>query len=136
MNDIPLYIAPTALITNYNDECLFLQRSPRSQVNPGKWDMSGGKPELGETLDQALKREVREETGLNLTRIGTLLGTAELLLFDKRIIYLIFECLTDGDTVTLSTEHEAFRWVKESEILNLDLAPQFRPFFETYSRKS
>jgi len=136
MNNYPLYIAPAALITNNKGHYLMLQRSHHSKVNAGKWDMSGGKPEPGETLNQALIREVREETGLTITNIGSLLGTAELLLSDKRIIYLIFECIADSDAVTISSEHEAFRWVKKNEIKNLDLAPQFIPFFDAFVVKS
>lgn len=136
MVNIPIYIAPAALITNNKNQYLFLQRSHHSKVNAGKWDMSGGKPEPGETLDQALSREVREETGLDITKVGTLRGTAELLVPGKRIVYLIFECMADGEAVSISTEHETFRWVGKSEILTLDLAPQFRPFFETFIGKS
>ena len=135
MASMPIYIAPAALITNHKGQYLFLQRSHHSKVNAGKWDMSGGKPEPGETLDQVLGREVREETGLHITRVGTLSGTAELVVADKRIIYLIFECMADGEAITVSTEHEAYKWVDKSEILALDLAPQFRPFFETFTGK-
>lgn len=40
------------------------KRAPHRQAYPGCWDVIGGKVEEGETLDQALHRELREETGI------------------------------------------------------------------------
>lgn len=48
---------------------LFLQQA-RGRRQPGRWGLPGGKPEPGETLFEATKREVREETGLAIELSG------------------------------------------------------------------
>lgn len=49
----------------FNENVLFLKRQPhKSEGN--KWGVPGGKVEKGETADQAVLREVREETGIDL----------------------------------------------------------------------
>ena len=48
-----------------NQKCLAAQRSS-SMSNPLKWEFPGGKVELGETSEQALKREILEELGIHI----------------------------------------------------------------------
>lgn len=47
----------------------FQKRAPDRHLFPGAWDIAGGSVEEGETLYIALEREIREETGWNLTKI-------------------------------------------------------------------
>jgi 8-oxo-dGTP diphosphatase len=47
------------------DRVLILRRSARSPQYPGQWDLPGGAVEKGESLEHALLREVKEETGLS-----------------------------------------------------------------------
>jgi ADP-ribose pyrophosphatase YjhB (NUDIX family) len=56
---------------------LLLKRSNRSKNNVGKWAPPGGKTEVGESFDEALLREVAEETGL-VVSILYVVGLTEL----------------------------------------------------------
>ncbi|WP_024800178.1 NUDIX hydrolase [Nocardia sp. BMG51109] len=55
------------------DKILLLQR-PADDFMGGIWELPSGKVEPGEALDQALIREVKEETGLDVTHIARYLG--------------------------------------------------------------
>ncbi|GAB7034475.1 NUDIX domain-containing protein [Streptomyces sp. NPDC021749] len=63
-----------AVILNERGEAFAQKRSADRRLFPGAWDVVGGHVEPGETLLQALAREVAEETGWRLRRVRTLLG--------------------------------------------------------------
>src|SRR6266568_1181610 len=57
-----------AKILNTSQEVLLIKRSPKDNYS-GVWEIPGGAVERGETLEQALAREVLEETGLKVERV-------------------------------------------------------------------
>ena len=67
-----------AIIQDEQGRILVSQRSLDSKAYPGKWQIPGGKVEPGEELLTALKREVKEETDLEITAINDLLLYAKL----------------------------------------------------------
>lgn len=62
----PLQIVSVIVAIKSNDQFLIIQRSERDDIFPGKWQNLGGKIELGETVELAIKREVKEEIGLDI----------------------------------------------------------------------
>jgi molecular chaperone GrpE len=99
---------------------LLLKRSKKS-LNPGKWDLPGGTLEKGETLEEALLREIEEETGLEV-EVGEIIGTAEFNKESKNfseekrgLRYLTY--YSGDDEVELSEEHQDFKWLTVDEAL-------------------
>ncbi|RXE56888.1 hypothetical protein ABH15_01685 [Methanoculleus taiwanensis] len=125
------YLAVSAVIRNREGKVLLLKRSPDDEINPGKWDLPGGKPDPGETFDRALRREVYEETGMHVV-LTEVAGAGELDLPDKRIAYLILACDVDTEEVRLSPEHDEYAWLAHGEIRDLDLAEQFVGLFAAF----
>ena len=55
-----------AIIINSKNEVLLLKRSASSRTEPGYWSRPGGEVEYGETVEEAVAREVKEETGIEV----------------------------------------------------------------------
>jgi 8-oxo-dGTP diphosphatase len=83
----------------------------------GEWDLPGGRPAPGEDHRAALKREVLEETGLDV-EVGTLLGEHLFEVLPGRFVRIAaYACtVTGASTVALSSEHLAMRWVPGDEL--------------------
>lgn len=123
----PLRLSVKVLVFDGEGRCLLLKRSMASKGNPGKWDFPGGKVDRGEALEDAAKREVLEETGLDI-EIGCVLGNAESESPTNRIAYQILEAHSASCEVRLSDEHEEYTWVQPQELSQIDLVEQFRSF--------
>jgi 8-oxo-dGTP diphosphatase len=121
-------IAAYALLQNSEGKYLFLRRSADSKTNPGRWEPPGGKLDPGERLDEALRREVLEEAGLQIS-VRRLLGAIEYEVPAVKVACLIMEGDLMTEDVTLSSEHDSYRWVPLSDMNQVDLATQFRRFF-------
>jgi 8-oxo-dGTP pyrophosphatase MutT (NUDIX family) len=67
MKNNPLQIVSVIIvIRDVKGRYLLVQRSDKDDIFPGKWQNVGGKVELGETVEKAIKREVFEETSIKL----------------------------------------------------------------------
>ena len=53
-------------IAKKDDKLLLLQRPSKSSHDNGRWELPGGKIKKGEFFDEGLRREVKEETGLDI----------------------------------------------------------------------
>ncbi|MGW0881257.1 NUDIX hydrolase [Streptomyces sp. NPDC002671] len=105
-----------AVIPNTEGKVLLLRRATDDYFG-GLWELPSGGVDAGETLTEALHREVTEETGLTVTAIGTYLGHFDYLSKSgKTTRQFNFTATTthDSDTVKL-TEHDAHRWADRTE---------------------
>ena len=135
MQTKPFVLSAKVIVRDREGRCLLLRRAMSSHGNPGKWDFPGGKIDPGETFDQGLLREIREETGLVVT-LGAVAGAAESELRDKRVAYMLLEARFEEGTVRLSEEHDQFAWVAQRALAEADLAPQFKEFAKAYARQN
>lgn len=84
----------------------------------GGWEFPGGKVELGETLESALKREIKEELDVGI-EIDTYIDTVE---YDYPYFHLTMHCykcrMLNG--LLKLKEHEAAKWVSQNELKEVD----------------
>lgn len=90
-----------------------------------KYVIPGGHIELGEKMEDALRREVLEETGLHIYDIK-LISLKECINNDmyykkKHFIFIDYLCKTDSSDVILNDESETYEWVDINEIEHYDL---------------
>ena len=136
MSEKPFVLSVKALVRNIDGDCLLLRRSESSENNGGKWDLPGGKIDAGESFDQALLREVLEETGLVIS-LDRVIGFAQSELLDRKVAYLIMEGTVLSGKFRLSSEHSKRRWVNRRRMAKMAkraICPQFREFAKRYAK--
>ena len=113
------------------DRMLVVQRSYNDQTGAGTWENVGGVMEFGETFEQALVREFKEEVGLSVEVERLLYAVTFLTRPTRQIILLTFLCRTNDETVVLSEEHEAYLWASKKDLQSL-LPEAIKEDFNTY----
>lgn len=104
----------------YDGAILLVKRSPLDSFLPNVWEFPGGGVETGEKLCLALKRELKEEVGLDISKERlNLIGVSEEISNDnniKRDIQFNYEVkLSREPQITLSPEHSEYAWVTECD---------------------
>lgn len=126
-------VAIAAVYIEYNDKILLLHRQDnKSQGN--KWGIPGGKVDKGEAPLQAAIREIREETGYDISKqVIENLGTVYIEYNEKdHFTYHMFrtQLLEDPGAVKINfSEHKGFTWVTPSDGLKMDLLQDEDPCF-------
>lgn len=111
-----------ALIVNPEDETyLLLKRSMTKDFAPGVWECVTGRVDQGEGFDEALVREVQEEIGVEVVP-AYILGTTHFYrgtaVPENELIGIIYLCmLTDSTPITISQEHDEYRWLTGPQAL-------------------
>ena len=111
-----------AVIFNDKKEILLLKRSEDEDVFPNLWDIPGGTLEDGEDPEIGMRREIMEETGLNVKEIS-LVACASNIDTNKNKQFILLEFITQyiGGTLILNPkEHQEYRWVVFSDLKNLE----------------
>ncbi|MGC9346765.1 MAG: NUDIX domain-containing protein [Anaerolineae bacterium] len=98
---------------------LLLRRSEAKDFAPGVWECVTGRVDQGEGFEDAVRREVREELGVEV-EIDFVLGTTHFYrgakVAENELIGIVYHCsLADADAVVLSQEHSELRWVTHDE---------------------
>ena len=120
--------AVTAVIRQ-GDQILLHQRSLNSRGQPGKWENAGGEIDEGETPENAIVREIKEELGVDF-------------IIEKRIYEDVFKSGPDDwnviifsgsivgtPQVMIPEETSEVKWFKLSELKDVDLASYTRADF-------
>ena len=87
----------------------------------GWWEFPGGKTETGESLEDALKREIREELGAEI-EVGELLDIVEWDYPNFHLTMHCFVCSLLSDTLQLN-EHEADAWLGAESLHSVKWLP-------------
>jgi ADP-ribose pyrophosphatase YjhB (NUDIX family) len=115
------YLAVSAAI--FRDGRVLIVRRARPPAH-GLYTLPGGGVEIGETLEQALIREVREETALDIAPVG-LVGFREAIARDgagrieRHFVILPFAARWIGGEILLNEELAEARWLAPAEVSGL-----------------
>lgn len=118
----------TAAIILKDNKILIAQRALGQRMS-GKWEFPGGKIELGETLEECLKREIFEELNIRIEVLGKY--GESVFNYDLGTIKLIaFSCQWVSGEITLNV-HSKIKWVSGTEFDQYDFTPADIPFVES-----
>jgi ADP-ribose pyrophosphatase YjhB (NUDIX family) len=120
--------AVSAVVTDAAGRALLIHRTDN-----GKWALPGGGVEFGESVSEAILREVREETGIDIEIIG-LVGIysdpKHVIAYDdgevRQQFSICFRCREVGGALRGSSESSEVRWVEPAAIAGLDMHPAQR----------
>ena len=98
---------------------------PAHKSQGGLWEFMGGKIEPGETPEQALARECREELNLEIEN-ERIIDSVVHEYPEKTIRLTLIECKPKVGSVPRANEHQDIRWVTREEMDALDFAPADR----------
>lgn len=122
-----------AIIVNDHGQILACQRSQQSS-SPGKWEFPGGKIELGETTQTALKREILEELGAQII-IQRALNVVNHSYSDFKIALYPFICQIKGSKAPTPIEHSQIRWINHTDTHLLDWSEADITVLENYQQQ-
>ena len=128
--DRTLQVGVKAVITDTQGRyLLFHRRHPRPGEQERLWEIPGGRVRSGETTIDALRRELQEEAGLDLKKIGTCLSIQDILRNPAlHVVRLTFDVEIVGrlKSFTTNDEHDEARWFHRTELKDLTLDPYLR----------
>jgi 8-oxo-dGTP diphosphatase len=104
-------VSVAAVVVDDHDRALLIRRRDN-----GHWEPPGGILELGEEIIDGLRREVAEETGLQVAP-SALTGVYKNM--SQGIIALVFRCHETGGRLTTASETAEVRWVSRAEVAAL-----------------
>ena len=117
------------IIKNDKDEILILKRHPKSRTDPDTWELPGGKVEEGEFFDDALVREIKEETNLD-GKAGDLAIAIQHDYPYKRTVQMIMYLDDVEGEFKISDEHTDGKYALIDEIKTLTLSSCLKKVLE------
>jgi nucleoside triphosphatase len=128
--------AVSALILSPEGKILLI----RSHKWKGKYSIPGGHVELGERMEEALRREVKEETGLDIFDVKFV--CFQEFIFDdcfwkkRHFIFFNFACRASSTEVKLNQEAQEYVWVTLDEALRMeDVEPYAKKAIKEFVKK-
>jgi mutator protein MutT len=114
-------VAINAIIKNENGKILVVKRNKNEIAFPRKWTLPGGKAERGEKIIEVLKREVKEETNLDIEDYKEYIEDFTFIRPDNHnVIGFSFLVKTKTNKVKINKDFEDYKWIDYKDIDNMD----------------
>jgi 8-oxo-dGTP diphosphatase len=125
VNDDIDNLAAICIIFNSLGQLLLLQRSEADTWMPEKWALAGGGVKADEEIEDAVAREIKEETNLDVKGVLFSFSTKE----DQTRVHVFMAKCDNTDQINIDdSEHSDFTWVKIDEIEKLDTVPNLKEY--------
>jgi len=122
-------IIVTCAIIRFEDKVLVVQRNEHMKL-PLKWEFPGGKVESGESLEDCIRREIKEELNIEI-ELTSRLSTSNCDYPEFSIQLIPFLAVYLSGDITLS-EHKQYLFLKKDELSKLDWAEADIPILNEF----
>ncbi|BFH72635.1 NUDIX hydrolase [Sulfurisphaera javensis] len=113
-------VAVGGVILNQNKEILLVKR--KNPPNKGSWAIPGGKVKFGETLEEAVKREIKEETNLEV-EVKDLLAVIQIIKEGFHYVILDFICEVKNGILKPGSDAEDAKYFSFAELDKINSSP-------------
>jgi len=127
-----LQVGVKVLLKNTSGQFLFMRRAVAFiDEEAPHWDIPGGRINPEEPLLEALAREMKEETGLEINSLPKLQAAQDIFVLhaDLHVVRLTYSA-HGGGKPTISDEHQEVAWMTRSEALSASIDPYVREVLE------
>ena len=121
-----------AFIFNEEGKFLTIRRTETAPSNPLKWDIPGGDVEFGEDAYDAVLREIKDESGLEVKNLSPFDIYAYVTSSGDYWMTVAYKASVAGGEFKVSSEHDLHNWVTIDEFLKLDISDKLRRFGERF----
>ena len=112
-------------IIYHQGKFLVVLKSNQEDINPNTFDIPGGRIRFGEELEDALKREVIEESGLEIKSLGIIDAWSFVKNGNFQLIGVTYACEALTSEVKLSSEHSSFEWLDPNNKAVMEKYPKW-----------
>lgn len=122
----PTVLVVAAALIDADGRVLICQRPPGKQL-AGLWEFPGGKVEAGETPEECIIRELKEELGIDVKAACLAPFVFASHSYDSFHLLMPLYLLRRWDGVVTANEHEALAWVKPQQLADYPMPPADAP---------
>jgi 8-oxo-dGTP diphosphatase len=129
-------VTQKAFILKKDGKVLIVRRSATAPSKPNCWDLPGGGIDFGEDPRESICREIKEETGLEVSDLEPFDVVSTINNLGEFWVTIAWRACTKSDKVQLSYEHDDFKWVDLDKIPKFTDSKRFAKFLETHSNQT
>ena len=111
----PAYLGVKVVVINDEKKILIIRRSKTDYSRPFAWETPGGAVDEKEDPLDAAVREVQEETGVHITDVKPFHTMTVFEEDGDKVVMIFYTACTADNNVTLSFEHDQYKWVTIDE---------------------
>ena len=123
MSNTSIHVAVGVIFDNQQADQILIAKRPQHLHQGGLWEFPGGKVAAGETVDQALKRELFEELGITVIQSQPLMQVEHN--YSDKQVFLDIWTVTQYSGEARGLEGQQFQWVAIQQLLSAESKYQF-----------